>query len=130
MAEDELERCQKLSAGQARAKLELELRDAVMGRSRWLLPQEEQPDGAGAPSSEPVAELSVGSHEAQHLLVARDKKPLSSFDWKIWTMAKPRLWRYGDAANLYDREEPLSTAEWAACILLREDLGRVVFLSD
>ena len=28
-------------------------------------------------------------------------------DWKIWTMAKPRLclWRFGDAANLFDGEE-------------------------
>ena len=39
-------------------------------------------------------------------------------DWKIWTMAKPRLWRFGDAANLFDREEPLSTREWAASLLV------------
>ena len=38
-------------------------------------------------------------------------------------MAKPRLWSYDDAANLFDREEPLSTAEWSACILLREVEG-------
>ena len=38
-------------------------------------------------------------------------------------MAKPRLWRYGDASNLFDREEPLSTAEWTACMLRREDVG-------
>ena len=58
-----------------------------------------------------------------HLVVARGKKPLSLLDWKIWTMARPRLWRYGDAANLYpDREVPLATREWAACLLLREEL--------
>ena len=55
---------------------------------------------------------------SKHLLVARGKKLLSLFDWKIWTMAKPRLWRFGDAANLFDREEPLSTREWAASLLV------------
>jgi hypothetical protein len=38
-------------------------------------------------------------------------------------MAKPKLWRYGDAGNLFDREEALSTREWAACLLLREARG-------
>ena len=105
------ETCRKLSTQDMRRKLEVELRDAVMGKSRWLLP-EEQPAAEGPET-----------HEAQHLLVARDKKPLSFFDWKIWSMAKPRLWRYGDASNLFDREEPLSTAEWTACMLRREDTG-------
>eukprot|EP00435_Cladocopium_sp_Y103_P016526 s1305_g4.t1 len=106
--------CQKLSAASARAKLEGELRDAVMGRSRWLEPETE---GDKAAESGVIA-AAEGSHEAQHLFVARDKKPLSLFDWTIWSMAKPRLWRYGDAANLFDlREAPLTTAEWAACIL-------------
>ena len=41
----------------------------------------------------------------------------------IWTMAKPKLWRYGEAGNLFDREEALSTREWAACLLLREARG-------
>ena len=58
--------------------------------------------------------------EVPHLAVARGKKPLSLWDWKIWTMAKPKLWRYGDASNLYERERALSTTEWAACLLLRE----------
>ena len=30
----------------------------------------------------------------------------------------PPLWRFGDAANFFDREEPLSTREWAASLLV------------
>ena len=59
---------------------------------------------------------------SKHLLVARGKKLLSLFDWKIWTMAKPRLWRFGDVANLYDREEPLSTSEWTASLPISENI--------
>ena len=89
--------------------VELRLSHAVMGKSSWLLP-----DAHDAQEQEVTPEAS------KHLLVARGKKLLSLFDWKIWTMAKPRLWRFGDAANLFDREEPLSTSEWAASLLLRE----------
>ena len=111
-----------MSASEARTKLEGELRDAVMGRPWWSCPQEQrQPSGEGSTATDPGLSTSTGSHKAQHLFVGRDKKPLSLFDWKIWTMAKPRLWRYGDAANLFERDEALSTAEWSACILLRED---------
>jgi hypothetical protein len=110
------ETCRKLSAPDARRKLEMELRDAVMGKSRWLLPSETS-------NEEPVQEDADSGRAAKHLLVARGKKPLSLFDWKIWTMAKPKLWRYGDAGNLFDREEALSTREWAACLLLREARG-------
>lgn len=95
------ESCQKLSGAECRRKLEGELRDAVMGKSRW---------------AQSAAEDQRAVH---HLFVARAKKPLSLWDWKIWSMAKPRLWRYGDASNLYDREVPLATAEWAATLLLR-----------
>ena len=115
------ETCRKLSAADARRKLELELRDAVMGKSRWLLPSETS-------NEEPVEEDADSGRAAKHLLVARGKKPLSLFDWKIWTMAKPKLWRYGDAGNLFDREEALSTREWAACLLLREARGELLGL--
>ena len=114
------ETCRKLSAADARRKLELELRDAVMGTSRWFLPSETS-------GEDPVQEDADTGHAAKHLLVARGKKPLSLFDWKIWSMAKPKLWRYGDAGNLFDREEPLSTREWAACLLLREAGEMLVF---
>ena len=110
------ETCRKLSAADARRKLELELRDAVMGKSRWLLPSESPQEELGQADAE-------SGCAAKHLFVARGKKPLSLFDWKIWTMAKPKLWRYGEAGNLFDREEALSTREWAACLLLREARG-------
>ena len=113
------ETCRKLSAADARRKLELELRDAVMGTSRWFLPSETS-------GEDPVQEDADTGYAAKHLFVARGKKPLSLFDWKIWSMAKPKLWRYGDAGNLFDREAPLSTREWAACLLLREAGKKVV----
>ena len=48
---------------------------------------------------------------------------MSLWDWKIWTMAKPKLWRYGDACNLYpERETALNTGDWCACMLLREEM--------
>ena len=38
-------------------------------------------------------------------------------------MARPTLWRFGDAANLYpDRETPLTVGEWMRCMLLREEM--------
>ncbi|CAJ1335646.1 unnamed protein product, partial [Effrenium voratum] len=110
--------CRQLSAAEQRDRLERELRDAVMGKSRWLNGSQEQPV--------PIEEEQV-DRQAPHLLVARGKQPLSWWDWKIWTMAKPRLWRYGDAGNLFERETHLSTSEWAACLLLREEL--VYFLT-
>ena len=39
-------------------------------------------------------------------------------------MARPTLWRFGDAANLYPhREVPLTLLEWMCCMLLREEMG-------
>ena len=108
--------CRKVSAVDARKKLEKELSHAVMGKSSWMLPD-----------AHDRQEEDVTPAASKHLLVARGKKLLSLFDWKIWTMAKPRLWRFGDAANLFDREEPLSTSEWAASLLLREVSGRCFF---
>ena len=75
-----------------------------MGKSRWLHRADEAQE----------ADAQADSAASPHLLLARGKKPLSLRDWKIWTMAKPRLWRYGDAGNLYEREASLSTSEWAA----------------
>ena len=62
------ETCRKLSAPDARRKLEMELRDAVMGKSRWLLPSETS-------NEEPVQEDADSGRAAKHLLVARGKKP-------------------------------------------------------
>ncbi|CAE7029048.1 unnamed protein product [Symbiodinium natans] len=101
------ESCRQLSAAEQQRRLEQELRDAVMGKSRWLRAPED-------------------NGQASRLLVARGKRPLSLWDWKIWTMAKPRLWRYGDAGNLFERDTNLSTSEWAACLLLREELDYAV----
>jgi len=129
------ESCQKLSAGDLRRKLEEELRDAVMGKSRWFLSSsssvssgvatggtEAAVSGVGVTTEGALPTSQVDSNKPGHLVVARGKKPLSLWDWKIWTMARPRLWRYGDAGNLFERETPLATNEWAASLLLREEL--------
>ena len=58
-----------------------------------------------------------------HLRQPRGSVPLSYWDWRIWTMARPTLWRFGDAANLFpDREVPLTVNEWMCCMLLREEM--------
>ena len=90
LVDDIQDTCRKLSTDEARTKLEKELSYAVMGKSSWLLPDAHDQQGHDA-----AAEAS------KHLLVARGKKLLSLFDWKIWTMAKPRLWRFGDAAFIW-----------------------------
>ena len=91
-----------------------------MGKSRWFLASESQPGS----QTEGDAEVGVTTENAvPHLAVARGKKPLSLWDWKIWTMSRPRLWRYGDGGNLFERDASLSTTEWAACLLLREETG-------
>ena len=116
-----------------------------MGKSRWLnAPELGVAQSNAEPEAEPVrdvadevdsvmvvaepeaADAEGDDLQASHLLVARGKQPLSLWDWKIWTMAKPRLWRYGDAGNLFGRDTNLSTTEWAACLLLREELQYAV----
>ena len=139
------ESCRQLSAAEQQRRLEQELRDAVMGKSRWLnAPELGVAQSNAEPEAEPVrdvadevdsvmvvaepeaADAEGDDLQASHLLVARGKQPLSLWDWKIWTMAKPRLWRYGDAGNLFGRDTNLSTTEWAACLLLREELQYAV----
>ena len=45
------------------------------------------------------------------------------FDWRAWTQARPTLWCYGDASNLYpDRAVPLKTREWICCLCRREEM--------
>ena len=131
------ESCEKLSHEGMRRKVERELGDVVQNQSKWFLTSETKSRDGGA--DEPgLAEVDVTteSHRRnrsgpEHLVVARGKKPLSLLDWKIWTMARPRLWRYGDAANLYPgREVALTTREWASCLLLRDELEYNVSSSD
>ena len=144
------ESCRQLSAAEQQRRLEQELRDAVMGKSRWLrAPEAERVQRDAEPGADPLQrdgeadadparrdaeadadpvqrDAEEDNGQASRLLVARGKRPLSLWDWKIWTMAKPRLWRYGDAGNLFERDTNLSTSEWAACLLLREELDYAV----
>ena len=82
-----------------------------------------RPATSPSASTSPPTNTAAPEGKLPHLYVARGKKLLSLWDWKIWTMVKPKLWRYGDACNLYpERETALSTGEWAACMLLREEM--------
>ena len=48
---------------------------------------------------------------------------MSLFDGRAWTQARPTLWCYGDASNLYpDREAPLTMREWICCLCRREEM--------
>ena len=50
-------------------------------------------DPVGTRQAEPDATMAK-------LEVPRGTAPLSLFDWKVWTQARPSLWRYGDAGHL------------------------------
>ena len=57
------------------------------------------------------------------LRVPRGAKPLSLFDWRAWTQARPTLWCYGGAGNLYPhRRVELLTGEWIRSLLCREEM--------
>ena len=61
--------------------------------------------------------------ELAHLVVPRGKVPLFLWDWQVWYQARPTLWRYGDAGNLYPgRQTDLPTVEWMRALMLREEL--------
>jgi hypothetical protein len=60
--------------------LEKEIQQAALGSATW----QREVDGNGIPL----------------LQVPRGKVPLSLWDWKVWSQARPSLWRYGDCCNL------------------------------
>ena len=144
--------CERLSGDGFKAKLENELRSALEGRAPWMtapLPEQQQQNAAastlaasgGAVSSDPAtggSEPAVAQNQAApadqspatgkepstlpNLQVPRSARPLSLFDWRIWSMARPSLWRYGDAGNMYPRQTDLTTREWASCMWLKEEM--------
>ena len=74
--------------------------------------------GSASPKDRPEASASIPC-----LQVPRGKAPLSLYDWKIWAQARPTLWRYGDACNLFpERQTPLLPVEWMISLLLREEM--------
>ena len=76
--------------------MQRELQKTAMGEQAW---QAANPTNAADNSSGIVP----------HLRHPRDSKPLSYWDWRIWTMARPTLWRFGDAANLYTDRQTMLT---------------------
>ena len=108
MCKDIRQRCEKLSKPERQQKLQTQLAE-IASRSGQTSRSDDNSSASG--SAIPL------------LQVPRGDKPLSLWDWQIWSMAMPCLFTYGDAANLYpDRETPLLTTEWIACLMLREEL--------
>jgi len=108
-------KCKKLSSSDAQAKLERENQKAVLGVATWQqsLAATTQDAGGGGPTDVGIPLMEV----------PRGPRPLSLWDWKVWTQARPTLWCYGDGGNLYPhRPTPLLTAEWIDCMLRREEL--------
>jgi hypothetical protein len=104
LCEDIRRRCGRLSSREAKAELERLLQQAATGQPAHLQATEAGAAGPSAPGAEPGA--------MPLLEVPRGKQPLSLFDWRIWSQARPTLWRFGDAANLYPwRDQPLLTQE-------------------
>ena len=96
--------CARLDEAERKGKLQLELQKSATGQQDWQAPTQAE---AGSDSR---------SGTIPHLQQPCGSTPLLYWDWRIWTMARPTLWRYGDAANLYpDREAPLTINEWMCC---------------
>ena len=94
----------KLSHPEKMRKLQAQLQQAALGQQEW---QKTHQDPQTLPKLE----------------VPRDATPLSLFDWRVWSKARPNLWRYGDGGNLDPkRTVPLLTYEWISCLCLREEM--------
>jgi hypothetical protein len=109
--------CARLDDAEKKGKLQLELQKTATGHQDWQRPNGltdgRQPPQGAAPNALTVA----------HLQQPRGTTPLSLWDWRIWTMARPTLWRFGDAANLVPGRQTLLTLhEWMCCMLLREEM--------
>ena len=110
-------RAAKLSHPDKIHKLQAELQKTALGKQDWQKSgPKDFPD-----DSPPIPPL--GPSTLPRLEVPRSATPLSLFDWRIWSQARPGLWRYGDAGNLDPkRTVPLLTQEWIACLCLREEM--------
>ena len=134
LCQDVRRRCQRLSSADMRAKLEWELQQAAVGSPTFLHDDSAAPDAANGLSSGAPADDTPPANSAPQepratdgslalLEVPRARAPLSLWDWTIWTQARPTLWRYGDATNLYPhRQTLLLTQEWMECMCNREEL--------
>ena len=76
---------------------------------------------------EPVEARQQGTGATMaNLEVPRGTAPLSLFDWKVWTQARPSLWRYGDAGHLDPKRNgtypQLLAHEWVTCLCMREEM--------
>jgi len=114
ISRDVLAKCCKLSARDAQAKLEQDMQKGVLGVATWqqsLAATTQDADGGDSTNTGiPLME------------VPRGPRPLSLWDWKVWTQARPTLWCYEDGGNLYPRTTALLTTEWIDCMLRREEL--------
>ena len=95
----------KLSHHQRQKKLQRELQKAALGQQDW---QSEAND----------------AQVLSELVCPRDAKPLSLWDWQVWSQARPTLWRYGDAGNLDPKrtDAPLLAHEWITAMCIREEM--------
>ena len=94
----------KLSHHERQNKLQRELQKAALGQHNW---QSEAND----------------AQVLSELVCPRDAKPLSLWDWQVWTQARPTLWRYGDAGNLDPKrtDAPLLAHEWITAMCIHEN---------
>ncbi|CAK0887182.1 unnamed protein product [Prorocentrum cordatum] len=110
----------------------LQLCESVRNRAaRLSRPERElrlQEDLARAALGEPVRPRQAGGAEATmaNLEVTRGTAPLSLFDWKVRTQARPSLWRYGDAGHLDPKRTgtypQLLAHEWITRLCMREEM--------
>ena len=115
MAQNVRQRCKRLCEREKKGKLQEELQKTATGGQEWQVAQ-----GAEAAAD--------SSGTVPHMLQPRGRTPLSYWDSRIWTMARPTLWRFGDAALFDPRRNKenggtsLLVNEWMVCMLDREEL--------
>ena len=106
---------EKLSQPERQKKIQAELQKAVLGQ---------QPGGPQTGSAHGLTSSTENASSIPELACPRGSKPLSLWDWEIWTKARPTLWQYGDAGNLDPKrsEAPLLTDEWITAMCIREEM--------
>ena len=92
----------KLTRTEQLSKLQAELQRTATGEQAWQASK-------GCPATMPQLEA------------PRSSTPLSLWDWKVWSQARPTLWRYGNGGNIDPKraDTPLLVHEWIRCLCLR-----------
>ena len=85
--------CARIGNGERKLRLQLELQKTATGQQEWQTSPKEGASSTPAQSLEKTQAPSSGSGSGTlaHLRQPRSSTPLSYWDWRIWTNARPTL---------------------------------------